>query len=193
MLTREHCPSPSFSARWPFQDAGAIVAFAADSGDIAPGGDEYLVVDSEFLQRLATEVCYAIPAEMSNISRTEEINFDVPPDVNMNLARKEIISVAPVALGASSSSVARRGLVFRNHYDNCGHASCKQRAWLACPVRHHAACYRYMLVEKAENEAHLTAILVAWAFAALFGGAAFDKEAHKACQPSEDEVRRFWR
>jgi len=48
------------------------------------------------------------------------------------------------------------------HLDNCSHSSGKQRAYVACPVKWHSACYKYSIVERFENLAHVSAWLTAW-------------------------------
>lgn len=149
--------------------------------------DDFFSVDSATLLKIAMEVCNAIPAEMSNVSRTESVEVIAPVGLDHNRVRKEFIM--PAASGSTETPQLR--ICMRVHYDNCSHASGKQRAWIACPLRRHQACFRYMLVEKASSDDHLRAILTAWAFGALCRGESFDKAAHKMFQPSESDIRQL--
>ena len=49
---------------------------------------------------------------------------------------------------SSRFHVRVEGRIFKLCFDSCSHASGKQREYVACPARHHTACFRYGIVEQ---------------------------------------------
>ena len=74
------------------------------------------------------------------------------------------------------------------HFDKCSHASGKQRAYVACPAPHHAACFRYGVVEQWPTLRLAAATLAAWALGAEGRGREFSKEDHKKFNPEAADV-----
>ena len=81
-----------------------------------------------------------------------------------------------------------RNKEFAVHVDNCSHSSGKQRAYVACPVAHHAACFKYSIVERFPNVEKCACWLAAWARGAVDKDKKFTKEKHKTFQPLEFDI-----
>lgn len=80
------------------------------------------------------------------------------------------------------------GHTYRVHFDNCSHASGKQRAYIGCRHEGHSACFRYSIVERHPTMRRAAAVLISWAAHAADKPKSFTKEQHKRYQPEEVDV-----
>ena len=84
-------------------------------------------------------------------------------------------------------------ILLKVNLDNCSHASGIQRAYIACPMEHHKACFRYKSVHLMPSQRRLTAWLCCWALHAAPHGESFSKDDHKGHDPDDaavDEIMR---
>jgi hypothetical protein len=159
--------------------------------------------DAAFAQLLSDDIGAEDEEEDENELRAPPAVLaldDVEPD------QRDIASISRIALQVlraipaemvdiSSSAIVRAGQahVIRVHFDNCSHASGKQRAYVACGVPHHVACFRYGVLEQWPSRAHAAAFLAAWVMRGLYAGPGFSKEDHKKFVPTEAQVNAMMR
>ena len=68
----------------------------------------------------------------------------------------------------------------------------KQRAYIACGAKHHAACYKYTVVDRFPTPGRAAAWLLAWRDHALHQDVTYSKEDHRTHEPIAGEVDRFF-
>lgn len=116
---------------------------------------------------------------MVDISRTVQADIAWPAGAQAQGVRR------------SSMNAGVGRLIVPVHWDNCSHASGKQRAYIKCVCTHHSACFRYRQCDLERDPRRLVAWLLAWAVVGARQGQAWCKADHKAYQPEEEEIGRL--
>ena len=104
---------------------------------------------------------------------------------------KQVLSGIPASMVDIKTKWCRRfgGRDCYVHFDNCSHASGRQRAWIGCPHKFHHACFKYVYIDTYESPRECAAWLVEWSEHARGMPIEWSKQEHLRFRPPEEAWR----
>ena len=176
-------------------DAKALLALLDKTHDVKQLPDQEFAKLLPMAERV-TEV--EAVAEDDGLPRNLPALLDMPKETStaaqvdidrVHRMAAQVLRAVPASMVDLRSTMrcADGNLRVNVHFDNFSHSSGKQRAYVACPVRSHTACFKYSIVERFESPAHVAAWLTAWARHAARQPESFTKEDHKGYEPPRTE------